>query len=195
VSKNQVKRPRHLGEIERVDEETRVANLPPAAAAHEPPQLLLHGPSLPRRLLLEGAEGPKVSLSLNDVFDAGRTESADQLFLQVCDANVETQPFHIGPSEAGAEAGPLETAPELDLLCGVTETRKPEVQPLGPEPIQDPANGLRSPDRHDGDALGVEIPASASSERFQRGLVAEPFNEHDRTRVDSCVQHLSYTLE
>jgi hypothetical protein len=35
MSKYQVKRPRHLGEIKRLDEQTRVPDLPAAAAAHE----------------------------------------------------------------------------------------------------------------------------------------------------------------
>jgi len=94
-----VKRPRHLGEIKRLDEQTRVPDLPAAAAAHEAPKLLLIGPSLPRRLLLEGAERSKLSLSVNDPFHRGGTKSADQLVLQVCDAHVETESFHIGASE------------------------------------------------------------------------------------------------
>lgn len=56
MSKHQVKRPGHLGEIERLDEQARVSDLPPAAAAHPAPELLLPGPSSPRRLLLERAE-------------------------------------------------------------------------------------------------------------------------------------------
>ncbi len=81
MSKYQVKRPRHLGEIKRLDEQTRVADLPSAAAAHEAPKLLFSGPSLPRSLLLEGAEGSKLFLSVNDLFHGGGTKSADQLVL------------------------------------------------------------------------------------------------------------------
>ena len=99
MSKYQVKRPRHLGEIKRLDEQTRVPDLPAAAAAHEAPKLLLIGPSLPRRLLLEGAERSKLSLSVSDPFHRGGTKSADQLVLQVCDTHLETESFHIGASE------------------------------------------------------------------------------------------------
>ena len=53
-----VKWPRHLGELKRLDEQPRVSDLPPPAAAHEAPQLLLASPSLPGSLLLEGAEDP-----------------------------------------------------------------------------------------------------------------------------------------
>jgi hypothetical protein len=148
MSKYQVKRPRHLGEIKCLDEQTRVSDLPAAAAAHEAPKLLLIGPSLPRRLLLEGAEGSKLSLSVNDLFDGGGTQSADQLVLQVCYAHVETESFHIGASEVRAEAGPLETAPEVALLSGVTETCQPDVKPTRAEQIQEASNGLRTPDWH-----------------------------------------------
>ena len=180
MSEHQVERPGHLAEIERLDEQARVADLPPAAAAHEAPKLLLGGPALPRRLLLEGAEGSELSLGVDDLFHGGGAESADQLVLQICDAHVETQPLHLGASEVGAEAGPLETAPEVALLCGVVETRQPDVEPLRPEPLQELSDRLRTADRHDGNALGVEIPAAALGERLDRALVADPFDEHDR---------------
>ena len=88
----------------------------------------------------------------------------------------------------GAEAGPLETAPEVALLCGVIETRQPDVEALRTEQIQEPFDGLRTPNRHDGNSLSVKIPTTALSERFERALVADPFNEHDRTQVDACGQ-------
>jgi hypothetical protein len=185
MSKYQVKRPRHSGEIERIDEQTRVSDLSPAAAAHEAPKLLLSGPSLPRSLLLERTEGPELTLSLDDLLHGGGTESADQLVLQVCHAHVETQPLQIGASEVGAEARPLETAPELALFSGVTETRQPDVKARRAEQIQEPSYGLRTTNRHNGDALGLEILAAALGERFERALVADPFDEYDRTRVDA----------
>src|SRR6266540_5559486 len=111
MSEHQVEWPGHFGEIERLDEQTRVAGLPAAAAAHEATKLLLNRPPLPGRLFLERAEGSKISLRLGDLFHAGGTESADQLVLQVFDAHVEPEPLHIGPSEVGDEARALETAP------------------------------------------------------------------------------------
>jgi hypothetical protein len=42
--------------MQRVDEQARVSDLPASATTHEAPKLLLGGLSLPRRLLLEGAE-------------------------------------------------------------------------------------------------------------------------------------------
>jgi hypothetical protein len=181
-----------LSEVKRLDEETRVSDLPAPAAAHEAPKLLLRAPSLPRRLLLEGAEGSKLSLSVDDLFYGGGTQSTDQLVLEVCDAHVETESFHLSASEVGAEASPLETAPELALLCGVTETRQPDVKPLRAEQIQEPCYGLRAPNWHNRNALSVKISTTALSERFERALVADPFNENDRTRVGACGQQVGY---
>lgn len=85
----------------------------------------------------------------------------------------------------GAEAGPLETAPEVALFSGVAEAREPDAKPLRAEQIQKPSYGLRAPDWHNGNTLSVEIPTTALSEGFERALVADPFDEDDRTRVDA----------
>jgi hypothetical protein len=114
------------------------------------------------------------------------TESADQLVLEVRDAHVEAQPFHIDASEVRSQARSLETVPELALLCSVTETRQPDVKPLGTEQFQEASYSLRTPDWHNRNALGVKIPTPALSERSQRDPIAHPFDEHDRTRVDAC---------
>ena len=148
-----VERPRHSLEIERLDEEARVADLPPASTAHEAPKLLLGGPPFPRRLPLEGAEGPKVSVRFDDLLHLRGTERADQLVLQIRDAHVEAQPFHVGTSEAGAESGPIETAPELALLCVVVETGHPDVMPLRPVQLEELSDCLGASDRYDGNAL------------------------------------------
>ena len=186
MGKHPVERPRHLAEIERLDEQTRVSDLPAPAATHEAPKLLLLRPSLPSGLLLKRSKRSKVSLSVDDLFHGGGTESADQLVLQVCDAHVETESFHIGASQVGAEASPRKTALELALLCGVTETRQSYVEPLRAEQIQESSYGLRTSDCHYGNALGGEISTTTLSERFDRALVADPFNEHERTGGDTC---------
>jgi len=180
MSKYAVQRPRHLGKIQRVDEQGGGLDLPAAVGAEETPKLLLIGPSSPRRLLLEGPERFKVTLSVDDLFHGVGTEGADQLVLQVCDAHVETEGFHVGASEVGAEAGPLETALEVALLCGITEARQSDVEPLRAEQIQESSNVLRTPHWHDGNALSVKIPTAALGQRFERELVADPFNKHNR---------------
>jgi hypothetical protein len=119
--------------MQRVDEQARVSDLPASATTHEAPKLLLGGPSLPRRLLLEGAERSKLTLGVEDLFHGGDTERADQLILQVCHAHVEAECFHIGATEVGAEAGLVESAPEVPFLSGVTEARQSEIKPLRAE--------------------------------------------------------------
>src|SRR5215212_6953997 len=128
--------------MQRVDEQARVSDLPASATTHEAPKLLLSGPSLPRRLLLDGAERSKLTLGVEDLFHGGDTEGADQLILQVCDAHVEAECFYIGATEVGAEAGPLETAPEVAFLSGVTETRQSGIKPLRAEQIQEAAGAF-----------------------------------------------------
>ena len=180
MSKYTVQRPRDLAEIQRVDEQGRRLDLPTPVGAHEAPELLLIGPSSPRRLLLEGAERFKLTLSVDDLFYGGRTERADQLVLQVCDAHIETERFHIGAREMGAQAGPLQSAPEVALLSGIAESCQPDVEPLGAEEIQGASDALRTSHCHDRNAVSVEVPTTAFSQRFERDLVADPFNKHDR---------------
>jgi hypothetical protein len=181
MSKHSVQRPRHLGEIQGDDEQGGVFDLPAASGAHEAPELLLTGPSSPLRLLLERAERLKVTLSVDHPFHGGSAEGADQLVLQICDAHVETESFHVGAGEVGTEAGPLESALEVDLLCGVTEARQCDVKPLRAEQIQEASDVLRTPHWQNRNALSVKLPTTALSEGFERELVADPFNKHDRT--------------
>src|ERR1022692_3474145 len=112
ASKDQIERPGHDGQVERVHEQRRVADLP---VAHPPPQLLLVRPLLLRRLLLEGSERSELALSVRDLLDGGDSERTDELVLQVGGADVETQLLHIGPAEIRAEARALEAAPEVVL--------------------------------------------------------------------------------
>jgi hypothetical protein len=84
----------------------------------------------------KGAKGSEVALRVKNGFDGGGTERANQLVLQVCDTDVEAQPLHVGASEVGAEAGPLQAAPEHFLLARVTETRQPRARPLGPNRVR-----------------------------------------------------------
>ena len=195
MGKHQVQRPRHLGQVERVDEQTRVADLSSPSAAHEAPKLLFGGPFPPRSLFLQGAERSKVPLDLDDLLHPRGAEGADQLVLQVLDAHVETECLHRGSGEVGAQSGSLQSSLEVALLACVAQTGEPDVEPFGAESAQEPSNRLRTADGHDGDTLCVEIPATARRERFERALVADSFDEDDRLHSpylressDGCVQ-------
>src|SRR5690349_17368385 len=124
VSEHAVERPRDAIRVERVDEEARIADLPVAEPAS---QLLLAGLRLLRGLLLERAKRSELPLPLGDLLDCIGAERADQLVLEIRDADVEAQPFHVEATEVRAQAGTLEAATELALLRGIAEPGEPEV--------------------------------------------------------------------
>jgi hypothetical protein len=169
-------------ELERLDEVSRVSDLAPAAAPHEPPELLLQRPPLPGRLFLERAERAEISMSLDDLLDDGAAESTDQLLLEILVADIEPQRLHVGACEVGAESGPLEASTKLGFLGGVAETGDPHAQPLGAVALQEAPDGLGTADRHDRDALGPEIAAPALGEGLDGDLVAGALDQHDCAR-------------
>lgn len=172
MSEYPVERSRHPGEIQRIDEQPRVADLSAAAAAHETPKLLLGVSTSPGGLLLQCAKRSKITLSVEDLFHADGTQSADQLVLQVCRAHVEPQPFHVDVGELGAETGPLEAALEVALLAGVADTGQPDAQSPRAEQLQELSDGLRAADWHNRNPLGMKVATTALSQRIQRALVA-----------------------
>ena len=133
--------------------------------------------------------GTELALRFGDPFHGVGAERADQLVLEVRIADVEAEALHVGPREVGAEPGPLETASEVALLGRVAEPCEPDVQPLRAEPPQEPADRLRTADRHDGNALGTEIPASSLGECLHCRLIADSFHEHDRAHVGPDREH------
>ena len=190
MSQYTIQRPRHAPEIQRVDQQPRVADLPAAVGADEAPKLLLAAPCPPGGLLLEGAERSKLTLGLDNLFHTGGTKAAEQLVLQVGDAHMEAEGFHVGATQVGAEAGPLQTTPEVALLAGVTQARQAEVQPPRTEELQEASDVCRAAHRDDGNALGGKIPTAARGERLERGLVADPLDQHDHLWVDAWGQRM-----
>jgi hypothetical protein len=183
MGKQAIQRPRHPREVQRVDEQPRVPVLAAAAGAHEAPELLLEAASSLGRLVLEGAERPELALALDHLLHGGAAEAADQLVLQVGDADVEPERRHLGPAKVRAQTGPLQTAPEVDLLPGVTEARQVEVQPPGTEQLQEPSDAPGAAHRDDADPLGGKVPSTACGQGLERHLVADPLDEHDRPRI------------
>ena len=169
-----VERTRDVVEIDRIDEQARVAQLAAVGAAHEAPQLSVEPLSPPRRLLLERPERAEVAFGLDDGLDEGRAERTDQLVLQVGDADVEAEPLHVGAGELGAEAGPLETAPVDTSSSPSSQRPASRTSERGSaEARQEAPDRLGAPDRDDRDALGIEIPAAPRRERLERDLVAD----------------------
>jgi hypothetical protein len=72
----------------------------------------------------------------------------------------------------------------MPLLADVVEPRKSEVAVLPEEARQVPV----AAHRHDGDTLGVEIPATATRERLHCAAVARAFNEHYSAQMHTCIR-------
>src|SRR5205807_8097213 len=70
-------------------------------------------------------------------------------------------------------------APEVALLPGVAEAGQPDVEPARAEPLQEPGDVRGTPHRHDGDALGDQVPPPAPGQRRECELVADALDEHD----------------
>ncbi len=122
MREDRVQRPGNAGEIERVDEHRRVLDLAAATAAHESPELRVSGTSVLRRLLLQGAERPHLTLLADDLLDRGRPEGPDQLVLEVGVAHVEPKCFHLHLREVAAQPGATQSSAEVIHLAGVVET-------------------------------------------------------------------------
>src|SRR5438270_10388717 len=187
MSKQAAERPRRSRQLQRFDEQAGVADLPSAAAAHEAPQLLLTCPSVPRRLVLEGTEGSKVTLGSEELFHGFGTQGTNQLVLEVRDADVEAEAFHLDAREVGPEAGALQSSLEVTLLADVAEAERPDV---GVEQTEEPADGVRAADRRNRDAFTPEVAPNTSRQRLERDPVADPLDEHDGTKAwTSKLQH------
>jgi hypothetical protein len=182
MRKQAVQRPWYSGEVQVIDKRLCVLALPAADGAHEAPQLLLDVPLLLGWLFLEDTECPQVALGVDDLLHGGGTERADQLLFQVGDAHVETERLHVGASEVAAETCSLQGARKVAFLSGVTQARQSDVEPLRTQQIQESADAGRTSERDDGDALHTEGAAVTRSQRFERDLVADPFNEYGRAQ-------------
>lgn len=175
MREQRVERPRYLIRLECIDEKTRVSDLPPGAAAHEPAQLVLRVPSFPHRLLLERAERAKVALLLEDPLDGVDTEGADQLVLEVGVADEELA---------------VEGALEGGRLAHVTEPRELH---LGAVAAHDAPDRVRASDRHHADAFRGEIAPAQRGERLDGDLVARSLDEHDAAQLGSV--HIPYLAD
>ena len=183
MSQHFVERARDSPEIERLDEETRIADLPPAAAAHEAAELVLDRSALPRSLFLERAKGGEVAFSFRDLLHRIRPDGADQLVFEIGEAHEETQLLHLARRKPRAECR-LEAAPKVPFLAGVAKSREPDAESVRAVPVQEPSDRLRTADRDDPDAFRCKISPTAPRERFDGDLIADSLDEDDRTEID-----------
>src|SRR6266404_3502606 len=168
-SQDACERLRHTVEVEGLDEERGVADLPASTAAHEAPQLVAHRTVAPDGLVLERPERGEIAVLGDDLLNARRAERADQLVLEV----------DLADEEGGRNAGALERAAELGLLAGVAQTADMDAT----EPFERPPDRLRASDRDDRDALRGEVVTETPGERLEGDAVARPLHEHDGART------------
>jgi hypothetical protein len=169
-------------QVHRPGEQARVPELTPGAAAQEPPQLRRGELTAPLRLPLQAAERAEIALRINERLDPGSAGRADQLVLQILDADVKAQALHVRPRPRRPDAGPGQTAPEHVLLAKVTQARQPQASPGGTEPRQVARHRVSAADRQDHHAFRAEVPAVAHGQRLDRDLVADPLHKHDGPR-------------
>src|SRR5687767_1072231 len=85
MSKQAIERTRHVREVQRVDQQPPVADLPAGSRTHEAVELRGRGLTPVCRLPLEDAERTELAFGIENLLDSGRAEGADQLVLEVDD--------------------------------------------------------------------------------------------------------------
>jgi hypothetical protein len=180
MSEHTVEWARHAVEVERIDERCCELNFP---VIEEATELFLGAPCSMRGLLLVCAERNQLPMGGEYFLHHIGAETTNQFVLQIRFAYVESEAFHVGASEVVTEAGPLKSKPEVALFSCVTETGQPSARSLMAVDPQEAADCLCAADRHNGNALGNEIPSTTRSEGLQGDLVADAFDQHDRARL------------
>jgi hypothetical protein len=130
---------------------------------------------------LKTSQRSQLSVGFDDPLHRGGTQGADQLVLQVPDACIEAQSFHAGATEVGPEPDPLEAASKITLFGGVIEARKPDIQALRAELIEEGLDVLGTSDGHYRNTLGVKPSTTTFGQGLERELVADSFHKHYRT--------------
>jgi kynurenine formamidase len=126
----------------------------------------------------------------NDRLDPLRTEGTDQLVLEISVADEEAQRLQVRPRQIRADAGAFERPRVAPFLTRVAETRDADVA----RPLQKSPERLRPADRHDRDALGIEVTTATCGERLERDAVADPLDENDGFRVHEPYAHTPVEL-
>src|SRR6266516_1646428 len=165
VRQDAVERPRDALEVECLHQEHGVLLL---AVPHEAVQLFLERPGAVRRLLLVGPERAQLVLLREHPLHSARPDRSRQLVLEVARAGVEPYALEL-PAVLAAQR-----AQEVPLLADVVEASESEVAVLSEEARQVPV----AAHRHAGDALGVEVAATAARKRLDGAAVARALNEH-----------------
>ena len=94
---------------------------------------------------------------------------------------------------AVAEAGLLQTAPELVFLTDIAESRQFHVGTTRSESGQEPTDRPGSTDRHDGDLFEIEIASTSAGQRLDSHLIAGALDEDDGPHTPIvAAQHVAH---
>ena len=184
MGEDAVERPGNTLGFERLDEQSRVPDLPPSAAAHEAAKLIFLRPPSPGRHLLKRAEAVQVVVGAKDLHDPRGSERTDELLLQIGIADVEAEPFHLGTREVAPEPGALESPSEDRLLTGVAETCEPRGPGRG-QLFEKGADSMRTSQALDAHSTGRKVDAAPLGQRLDRDLVALALHDQNRAHVVS----------
>jgi hypothetical protein len=121
----------------------------------------------------------KIVVGPNDLLDPRRTERAYQLLFEIGDAHEEAEVLQVRTRELGAETGALERPAETPLLAGIAKTGEARAIRAAPKRWRNVPMRCAPPRRLDPNARGREVEAAPLGERFDRDLVALPFDDHD----------------
>ena len=166
VRQDAVEWPRDAPEVEGLHQEDGV---PLLAVPHEAVQLFLERPGTVRGLLLVRPERAQLALLHEHALHSIRPHRPRELVLEVARAGVEPDALEL------ATVGAPQRAQEMPLLADVVEPRESYVAVLPEEAWQVPV----AAHRHDGDALRLEVAATATRKRLDGAAVARALDEPD----------------
>ena len=170
VRQDSVERSRDALEVECLHQEHGVLLL---AVPHEAVQLILERPGAMCGLLLVGPERAQLALLREDALHSIGPHRPRQLVFEVARAGVEPDSLEL------AAVGAPQGAQEMRLLAEVVEPRESDVAVLPEEAWQVPV----AAHRHDCDALGPEVAATATRKRLDGAAVARALNEHHSAQL------------
>jgi len=119
--------------------------------------LIISFPTSPRRLILKCSQQFEFTLIVDNSLHGGSTQRPNQLVFEVRHADEKTETFHPVASKADAQTRPLQGAPEVILLSGITETGKSQSSASRAIDSQRSSNVGGAPYWHDRDVFGFEI--------------------------------------
>jgi hypothetical protein len=134
-----------------------------------------------RRLGLQPPQRQELALPFDDPLDTLHPKGADQLVLQVGNADVKAETLETIPVQIVAEACSLEGPSEVWFFALVAQAAEHDVRSLASNVTDEAADGVRSVDGRDLDTPLIQVQPAALRERLEGDLVALPFDDDDRT--------------